>query len=470
MDIRPRRWAHRIRRGAPGGLATVLPLDPAATARTERPTLRVAHFSDTYVPRRDGVVTALQTLTSAMSDFGHSSLLVVPRHPDQPTDATDVELLRLPSMPCGIGQLRVAAWPRSKHVERVAHWLPHVVHVHTPGPVGLLGIFAARRLGLPLVQTYHTDLRAYVDAYRVPSPVVAGMLRCYARRLSSPRPEISRRLDRNERRDAVVDAITGLLLADADAVLVPTPAILTRCQLPVEDDRIYLAPAGVSLPPVAPDAGRAFRERHGIGADEKVVLFVGRVNHEKGIDLLTEAFGRLAGVVPSARLLLVGAVYDPRWVQRLLDQAGIADRTVLTGQLPPTEVAQAYAASDVFAFPSLTDTQGLVVQEAALAGLPSVLADPALHASGPLAGTGVLAGTDAMAYAEALEDLLTKPSYRGFVGEEARRRAEQNSPAAYAHRMASIYGQAVRRAASATRLSRRRRRGPFRSRRGRLIA
>ena len=466
MDLRPLLGTRRIRRGGPqGDIASVLPLDPVAAARTGRPTLRIAHFSDTYVPRRDGVVTALQALTAAMADLGHSSLLVVPRHPDQPTD---VELLRLPSVPCGVAQFRLAAWPRSRHVERVAHWLPHVVHVHTPGPVGLLGIFAARRLGLPLVQTYHTDLRAYADAYRMPSRLLAGMVRCYARRLGSPKPEIPRRVSRSERRNAVVDAGTGLLLADADAVLVPTPAILTRCQLPVDDDRIYLAPAGVSLTSVAPGAGEQFRRQHGIRADEKVVLFVGRVNREKGIDLLTEAFGRLHRVVPGARLVLVGAVYEARWVHRLLEQAGIADRTVITGQLPPTEVAQAYAASDVFAFPSLTDTQGLVVQEASLAGLPTVLADEALHSSGPLAGTGVLAGTDAMRFAEALEDLLTNEDYRKRVGDDARRRAERNSPAEYAQRMAAIYGQAVRRAASATRLSRQGRRGPFRSRR--LIA
>ncbi|MEQ4208162.1 glycosyltransferase [Actinopolymorpha sp. B17G11] len=468
MDLRQLLGRCRIRRGAGmGDVAPVIPLDPALVARTDRPTLRVAHFSDTWLPRRDGIVTALQTLTAAMSDQGHASLLVVPRHPDQLATG-DVELFRLPSVPCGVAQYRVAAWPRSKHVERVAHWLPHVVHVHTPGPVGLLGILAARQLGLPLVETYHTDLRAYADAYRLPSRVLSGIARCAARRLGSPKPDIPRGGTRTERRNAVVDACTDLLLADADAVLVPTPAILTRCRLPVEDARIYLAPAGVSLPRVPPGSGEEFRRRHGIHADEQVVLFVGRVNHEKGIDLLAEAFGRLAGVVPSARLVLVGAVYEPRWVHKLLDQAGIVGRTILTGQLPPDQVAQAYAAADVFAFPSLTDTQGLVVQEAALAGLPTVLADEALYGSGPLAGTGVFGTTDAMRYAEAMEDLLTDPDHRKQVGDEARRRAEQNTPAEYAQRMAAIYGQAVRRAASATRLSRQRRRGPFRSRR--LIA
>ena len=466
MDLRPLLGARRIRRRlVDDGLASVIALDPASAARTKRPTLRIAHFTDTYLPRRDGVVTSVQTLTAAMSELGHSSLLVVPRHRDLPEDE---ELLRLPAVPCGIAQFRLAAWPRSRHVERVAHWLPNVVHVHTPGPVGLLGIFAARRLGLPLVQTYHTDLRAYVDAYRLPSPVIESLLRCYARRLGSPKLEIPRGVSRTERRDATVDAGTGLLLADADAVLVPTPAILSRRQLPIDDERIYVAPTGVSLPSVPPGAGKAFRRRYGIQPNEPVVLFVGRVNREKGIPLLTEAFGRLRDVVPSARLVLVGAVYDARWVQRLLEQAGISDRTVLTGQLPPDQVAQAYAGCDVFGFPSLTDTQGLVIQEAALAGLPAVLADEALHGTGPLAGTGVLAGTDPMRFAEALEELLTNPVKRAQVGEEARARAKQNSPSDYAQRMAAIYGRALRRAGSAERQSRGERRGPFRSRR--LIA
>lgn len=468
MVLRTLREARRSRRTSgvlhPGALVT---LDPAQAARSKPPTLRIAHFSDTYEPRRDGVVTILQTLTSAMAETGHESLVVVPRHPDQPTDE---RLLRLPSIPCGVAQFRLAAWPRSKHVERIAHWLPNIVHVHTPGPVGLLGILTARRLGLPLVLTYHTDLRAYADAYRIPSRAIAGGMHAYALRLSSPTPELPRKLPRRDRRGAVVDAVTDLLYGEADAVLVPTPAILTRCKLPVEDDRIYLAPAGVSLPKVSASARLDFRTRHGIGAEEPVVLFVGRVNREKGVDRLTEAFGKVRETVPNARLVLVGAVYDQRWVHKLLQQAGIADRTVVTGELAPEPVAEAYAAADLFAFPSLTDTQGLVIQEAALAGLPSVLADPALHTSGALAGAGVLADGTVEEYAAAMTALLTDPARRARLGQAAQAMAEQNTPEAYAARMETVYAQAIRRAGSAVRLIRRRRaRGPFRSRR-RLIA
>ncbi|GAB3404102.1 glycosyltransferase family 4 protein [Flindersiella endophytica] len=465
MVLRPLLEARRVRRSLFSSAArerSLTVLDPALVARAKPPTLRVAHFVDTYLPRRDGIVTSLQALAEAMGELGHESLIVVPRHPDQPDDD---RLLRLPSLPCGVAQFRLAPWPRNKHVEQIAHWLPHVIHVHTPFTVGLLGILAARRLGLPLVQTYHTDLHGYAQAYRLPAPALEAVTRCYAMRLSSPKPELPRGVPRAERRDKIVDACNEVLYGEADAVLVPTPAILTRRKLPVEDDRIYLAPSGVSLPKVPASARMSFRARHGIGADEPAVLFVGRVNHEKGIPLLTEAFGRVLRAVPNARLVLVGAVYEQRWVTGLLDRAGISGRTVLVGQVPPEQVAEAYAACDLFAFPSLTDTQGLVVQEAALAGLPAVLADPALHASGPLAGASVLGGATAEGFAAAITELLTTPERRVELGRAAQAMAEQNTPATFARRMEQVYAQAVRRGASAVRLSREGRRIPFRSRR-----
>src|SRR5690606_13538944 len=318
--------------------------------------LRVAHFTDTWVPRRDGVVTALQTLTTAMDERGHESLVVVPRHHDQPTADS---LLRLPSVPCGIAQFRLGAWPRDRHVERVARWRPSLLHVHTPGPIGLLGVMAARTLGLPLVLTYHTDLCAYADAYRLPPHVLAGILRAYAHKLGVPVPRKDHSWSPKVYRRAVVDAATRMFYGSADTVIVPTDAVLRRCGVTSSFPRLRVVPTGVALPPVRASARRGFRSRYGIPADAPVALFVGRLNREKGIDLLTAAFGEVVRTVPDARLVLVGSSHDTRWVDKLLRVGRIADRTVRTGQLSPFEVAEAYAAADVFAFPSRTDTQGL---------------------------------------------------------------------------------------------------------------
>ncbi|MQA02937.1 MAG: glycosyltransferase [Streptosporangiales bacterium] len=411
--------------------------------------IRVAHFTDTWVPRRDGVVTAVQTLTTAMDEIGHESLVVVPRHHDQ--DATDT-LLRLPSLPCGIAQFRIGTWPRGRHVERVARWQPNVIHVHTPGPIGLLGIFAARALTLPLVLTYHTDLCAYADAYRLPPHILAGLLRCYARRLGMPSPRKDHSWSPKVYRRTVVEAATKLLYGTADTVIVPTDAVLRRAGTSLTFPRLRIVPTGVTLPATGPDARANFRARYRIGPDEPTVLYVGRLNREKGIDLLTPAFGEILAQLPTARLVLVGSTHDDRWVDRLIARSGIAERTVRTGQLPPSAVAEAYAAADVFAFPSRTDTQGLVVQEAALAGLPVVLADEALHRSGPLAGATLFGGHQPAEYAAALTQPLTDHRLAWLAGEAGRARARRNTPQAYAKRLAGVYGESLIRRRHAERM------------------
>lgn len=405
------------------------------------------HFTDTYLPRRDGVITSLQTLRAAQRAAGHPSLCVAPRHSDQ---ADEPGLLRLPALPCGVADLRLSHWPlrgaglRDRLVAQLTEHRPDVIHVHTPGPVGLLGILAAHRLRLPLVQTYHTDLHAYADAYRVPAWALRILLRLYAGRLSAPAPAV-----RSGGRAGVLDAGNRLLLGDADAVVVPTKAVLDRITLPVPPERTFLVPTGVAARSVSPEQAEAFRAGHGIAPTDPVLLFVGRVNREKGVDLLISAFARVLAEVPTARLVVVGAVYEPNWLTGLLRAVGpqVAQRIVVTGQQPPQVVATAYSAADVFAFPSRTDTQALVLQESALAGVPAVLADPLLHQYGPLGGNAICADANPEAFGAALIDLLTDREAAQRLAAAAARSAARHSPTDYATAMLAVYQSAQARSA-----------------------
>jgi 1,2-diacylglycerol 3-alpha-glucosyltransferase len=411
-------------------------MDPVAAVPSRVDVRRVAHFTDTYLPRRDGVVASLQTLIAGLEEQGCAGLTVVPRHPSL---AGRSDLLTIGSLPCGVANLRLSTWPMARHVSRVADWGPQLIHVHTPGPVGLLGVLAARRLGLPLVHTYHTDLHAYADAYRVPPEALKILYELYALRLGS-RP--ARQASSRTRRHAILDAANQLLLGDAEAIIVPTPAVLSRASLPVPPERLFLVPAAVPQRAVSPADVADFRARHGISPSDRVVLFVGRVNREKGIELLLPAFARVAAQIPAARLVLIGAVYERRWLDRLLGKHDLRERVVITGQLPPHSVAAAYAGAEVFAFPSRTDTQGLVLQEAALAGVPSVMADPSLYRTGALGDAAVLAGADPDAYAHALCGLLADPEAARRLGAAARERALAHTPAGYATTMREVYGLA----------------------------
>lgn len=408
---------------------------------TDRHGVRIMHFTDTYLPRRDGVVTSLRTLRAAQAAAGHDVHCVVPAHGDQQDEPG---LLRLPALACGVADLRLARWPlatrgsREGLVADLAAYRPDVVHVHTPGPAGLLGVLLADRLGVPLVQTYHTDLHAYADAYKVPGWALRLLLRLYAKRLGVPAPAAGDRA-------AVLTEGNRLLLGAAGAVVVPTRAVLDRVALPVPAQRLALVPTGVGERPASRAEAGAFRAGHGIGPRDPLVLFVGRVNREKGVDLLVRAFARILADRPDTWLVLVGAVYEPRWLARLLRAAGpgVAARVVHTGQQPPHVVAAAYAAADVFAFPSRTDTQALVLQEAALAGLPAVLADPSLHRYGTLDGQAALAAPEPEAFAAAVLGLLGDRRAARRLGAAARTRAAAHTPQRYAEAMHTVYTMAA---------------------------
>jgi glycosyltransferase involved in cell wall biosynthesis len=242
-----------------------------------------------------------------------------------------------------------------------------------------------------------------------------------------------------------MDGMNALLLGGADAVVVPTRAVLDRIRLPVAEEQVFLVPTGVAARPSSPGSAAQFRRRFGIRPDDSVVLFVGRINREKGIDLLVEAFAHVRVACPQARLVLVGALYDAKWFGALVRRVGpdLADRIVLTGQQPPEVVAAAYAVADVFAFASRTDTQALVLQEAALAGLPAVLVDPVLHHCGPLGGAGVLTDATPAAFGQALARMLADPAAARELGGAAASKAAGHTPARYAAAMLAVYRYAV---------------------------
>jgi glycosyltransferase involved in cell wall biosynthesis len=400
--------------------------------------MRVAHFTDTYLPRRDGVVTSVLTLDRALRAAGHESMLVVPRHPAVVAEAGQ-RLLTLRSVPSGVAGLRLVPWPRGRHVGQVAAWSPDVVHVHTPGPAGLLGVLTARRLGVPLVHTYHTDLDAYVDAYRVPTSALRVLLSVYRHRLGDAGPVAA------QGRAELLREVVRLVLGDAHAVVVPTPAILDRVTLPVPAERVHVVPTGVAPATVPTGAVEAFRRRYRIGAGERVVLAVGRVNAEKGVDLLVAAFARVLATQPRARLVLVGEVYDEAALEGAVTAAGVRRRVVVTGQLPPQGVAAAYVVTQrtggVLAFPSRTDTQGLVLQEAAHAGVPAAMTDEDLCARGPLAGAALCGPPTPAGFAAAVEALLANSVLARSLAHRARLAVQAHTPAAYGVAMLKLYAQ-----------------------------
>jgi len=250
-----------------------------------------------------------------------------------------------------------------------------LVHVCAPGPVGIAGALLSRGIGVPLVGSYHTELTAY-----------AGL----------------RQGDRGVT-DAMALAV-GTFYGACDLVLSPSPASdATLAQIGVAAERIERWDRGVDTGRFDPGLREPLGEPGTIN-----VLYVGRISHEKGADLLADTFLHARSREERLRLVLVGGGPDE---ERL--RARVGEYADFLGWLSGDALARAYASADVFLFPSRTDTFGQVILEAQASGLAVVAA----AAGGPLSliedrVSGILREPDAYELADAVIELAAHPRLR----------------------------------------------------------
>src|SRR5262249_57076447 len=135
---------------------------------------------------------------------------------------------------------------------------------------------------------------------------------------------------------------------------------------------IAVVPTGIDLARFRPGDRAAARRRLGVGDGDALVLYVGRLDREKSVDRVLVAFERIASIVASARLLLVGHGTEAERLRRMANGLSVAPRIRFLGVRPHHDLAECYQAADVFLFASETETQGLVLARAAACGLPAV--------------------------------------------------------------------------------------------------
>jgi glycosyltransferase involved in cell wall biosynthesis/predicted metal-dependent phosphoesterase TrpH len=280
----------------------------------------------------------------------------------------EIDVPFYPDLQIGVPSLTVA-------VETLAEGRFDAIHVCSPGPVGIAGALIARPLRLPLLGSYHTELTAY-----------AG--------LRSGDTQVA---------DAMGLAVRSFYGA-CDLVLSPSPASDEALQgIGVSEERISRWDRGVDTARFDPTLRGTLTLPGPIN-----VLYCGRITHEKGSELLAEAF--LAAHREDPRLHLVLAGGGPE-SQMLRERVG--EHATLLGWLSGIELARAYASADIFLFPSATDTFGQVILEAQASGLPVI----AVAQGGPLSliehgVSGLLGAADAQALAAHVLALAASPRLR----------------------------------------------------------
>ncbi len=350
--------------------------------------MRIALFTETFLPKVDGIVTRLRHTVDFLQRLGDEVVVFCPDGGLREHKGARVQ--GVPAMPFPLYPELKMAFPRPSIGRQLERFQPDLIHVVNPAILGLAGIYYARTLEIPLLASYHTHLPKYLDHYGL------GMLEGVLWELL--------KLGHNQ---AAINLCTSSAMVQE-----LTDHGIERCDL---------WQRGVDTETFRPElASPEMRWRLSGGRPEApLLLYVGRLSAEKEIERIRP----ILEAIPEARLALVGD--GPYRAELEAHFEGTQTRFI--GYLQGEELGAAYASADAFLFPSRTETLGLVLLEAMAAGCPAIAANaggiPDIVTDGV---NGFLFDpTDEQGAIAATRRLLANPEERERIRTAARAEAER---------------------------------------------
>ncbi len=369
------------------------------------PVRRVAILTESFLPKVDGVSKTAYLTVRYLQQTGREVIVFAPDMAVSSVGPTEV--VPLPSLPLPRTPETRMALPNPMVAWRIEQFKPDLIHLFSPAIMSVNGMAMGRHLNIPVVANYQTDLPGYF--YQYGYDMFSRPMRNWLRYLHN----------------------------GCHLTLVPTHGI--------EDEirgwgyrRLRQWGRGVNIERFNPaQASPAMRKRllNGRDPDALLAVYVGRLAHEKRVDLLVEV-----ARTPGVALTIVGD--GP--LREELQERFAGTGTHFTGYMLGDELAQAFASADVFLFPGQNETFGQVVQEAMASGLPSVV----LNQGGVVelvedGRTGFICPPEPAAWAQAVITLRDNDVLRRSMSERARQIVEARPWSAIMAQLESHYREAI---------------------------
>ena len=304
--------------------------------------MKILITTDTYKPTVNGVVTSIVSLTNGLEAAGHEVRVLTlsgSAKSYQDGNATYIGSVSVGKIYPGA---RIKTAMSHRYIKALIAWKPEIVHSQSEFSTFFLAKRIAHLCHAPLIHTYHTVYEDYTHYF---SPNIR-----FGKFMAA---EFSRRI-----------------LTKTQLVIAPTDKVKAMLMRYGVAPPIVTIPSGLLLHQftnVRSDTRSKIRNQLKIKENEIILLFVGRLAEEKNIE---ELFGHLSELPSEARLLLVGDGPRKEALRTLAEQENLGSRVIFAGMISPQEIADYYAAGDVFVSASQSETQGLTYIEAMASGLP----------------------------------------------------------------------------------------------------
>lgn len=380
--------------------------------------LRIGLFTDTYAPQVNGVSVSLQMISEGLKNRGHQVTIFAPRFPGYKDDQPNV--MRLPSMkylnnpPIYVA---VLGTPRSTWTLTRKHF--DVLHAHSPLSVGLLAYMTASTKNLPLIYTYHTSITDYTHYIKFIGG--SSVVRQGARWFSATSTNMG------------------------DQIVVPSPKFYRLLIEQKVTKPIHIIPNGIDLSmfKAAKNPG-SLRSRLGLGSEAQILLTVGRMDPEKRLGFIVDAFEIIAQKNPNAHLVFAGDGSARKGLEEKVGGLAVKERIHFLGMVNRAELPDVFHDSTMFLSASTTEVHPISVIEAIASGLPLVaVSDEAFEGMIEEDKNGYMTPLDLQVYAETISNLLSDAEKLKRFGKHSMELSEKYSIEGQVKALEKLYMESI---------------------------
>lgn len=378
--------------------------------------MRIGIFTECYHPILNGVVVSIDTFKSELEKRGHQFYIFAPKNPHCQDNPSNV--FRYPALP----------WPKDYPLafpylaplqnSQISDLNLDLIHTQHMFAMGRLGLNIAHRLDIPIVHTYHTLISEY--AHYVPL--------------------VPKTLTKK-----VIVRLTRNYCNNCSQIVTPSPSMKKTLRSYGVKTPIEAIPTGIYLEHFEnPYHQGVLRTKWQIPEDKKILLYISRIAREKNLDLLFQAIKKLSKQRNDFHLLMVGGGPELNHYQQFVREHQLSALVTFTGMQKKEDANRFFGAADIFVFPSITETQGIVITEAMAAGIPAV----AINEMGPSdiirnGIDGFLTPLNLDEFCAKIEALLDSQSLRKKLGTNASKHAQELSAEVSADKMEKLYEKTI---------------------------